>query len=165
MKASFISLAAGAAMIFSASVGLAADDHASDAFLKSAIEGNYAEVNMGNLAQKNGQSDGIKSFGKMLSTDHAAANDKAMEAAKSMGMTPPTGPNEKQKMAYDKMAKMSGPQFDEMFAKDMVADHKKDIAEYKTEAKKTNAAGTYASSQIDTLQKHLDTAQSLVKAK
>jgi putative membrane protein len=165
MKASFISLAAGAAMIFSASAALSADDKASDAFLKSAIEGNYAEVNMGDLAQKNGQSDGIKSFGKMLSTDHAAANDKAMEAAKSMGMTAPTGPNEKQKMAYDKMAKMSGPQFDEMFAKDMVADHKKDIAEYKTEAKKTNAAGTYASSQIDTLQKHLDTAQSLVKAK
>ena len=165
MKASFISLAAGAAMIFSASAALSADDKASDAFLKSAIEGNYAEVNMGDLAQKNGQSDGIKSFGKMLSTDHAAANDKAMEAAKSMGMTAPTGPNEKQKMAYDKMAKMSGPQFDEMFAKDMVADHKKDIAEYKTEAKKTNAAGTYASSQIDTLQKHLDTAQSLVKPK
>src|SRR4051812_18387697 len=102
MKASFISLAAGAAMIFSASAALSADDKASDAFLKSAIEGNYAEVNMGDLAQKNGQSDGIKSFGKMLSTDHAAANDKAMEAAKSMGMTAPTGPNEKQKMAYDK---------------------------------------------------------------
>jgi putative membrane protein len=36
------------------------------------VEGNYAEVSMGDLAQKNGQSDGVKSFGKMLSTDHAA---------------------------------------------------------------------------------------------
>jgi putative membrane protein len=36
---------------------------------------------MGDLAQKNGQSDGVKSFGKMLSTDHAAANLKAIAAA------------------------------------------------------------------------------------
>ena len=36
-------------------------DQPSEAFLKKAIEGNYAEVSMGDLAQKNGQSDGIKS--------------------------------------------------------------------------------------------------------
>ena len=51
-----------------------AKDKLSEAFLKKAIEGNYAEVGMGDLAQKNGHSDGVKSFGKMLSTDHAAAN-------------------------------------------------------------------------------------------
>ena len=53
-----------------------AKDKPSEAFLKKAIEGNYAEVSMGDLAQKNGQSDGVKSFGKMLSTDHDAANQK-----------------------------------------------------------------------------------------
>jgi hypothetical protein len=50
---------------------------------------------MGDLAQKNGQSEGVKSFGKMLSTDHAAANQKALDAAKGMGMNPPSGPNAK----------------------------------------------------------------------
>lgn len=43
----------------------------------------------------------------------------------------------------------------------MVADHKKDIAEYKKAAKNKDAAGEYASGQIDTLQKHLDAAKSL----
>ena len=38
-----------------------AKDKASDSFLKKAIEGNYAEVKMGELAQNNGQSDGVKS--------------------------------------------------------------------------------------------------------
>jgi hypothetical protein len=47
---------------------LSAKDKASEAFLKKAIEGNYAEVSMGDLAQKNGQSDGVRSFGTMLST-------------------------------------------------------------------------------------------------
>ena len=44
-----------------------AKDKPSETFLKKAIKGNFAEVSMGDLAQKNGQSDDVKSFGKMLS--------------------------------------------------------------------------------------------------
>jgi hypothetical protein len=38
-----------------------AKDKLSETFLKKAIEGNFAEISMGDLAQKNGQSDGVKS--------------------------------------------------------------------------------------------------------
>jgi putative membrane protein len=138
-----------------------AKDKPGEAFLKKAIEGNYAEVSMGDLAQKNGQSDGVKSFGKMLSTDHAAANQKATDAAKSIGMDPPTGPSANQKADYDRMSKTSGTEFDKMFATHMIADHRKDIAEYKKASKMKDSAGEYASREIDTLQKHLDTAESL----
>jgi putative membrane protein len=142
-----------------------AKDKPGEAFLKKAIEGNYAEVSMGDLAQKNGQSDGVKSFGKMLSTDHAAANQKATDAAKSLGMDPPTGPSAKQKADYDRMSKTSGTEFDKMFATHMIADHRKDIAEYKKASKMKDSAGEYASREIDTLQKHLDTAESLKPGK
>jgi putative membrane protein len=138
-----------------------AKDKLSETFLKKAIEGNFAEVSMGELAQQNGQSDAVKSFGRMLSTDHAAANQKALNAAQGLGMSPPSGPNAKKKADHDKMAKMSGPGFDKMFATHMVADHQKDIAEYKRASKSKDAAGEYASGQIDTLQKHLDAAKSL----
>jgi len=141
-----------------------AKDKLSETFLKKAIEGNFAEVSMGDLAQKNGQSDDVKSFGKMRSTDHAAANQKA-NAAKGLGMNPPTGPNAKQKADYEKMSKMSGAAFDKMFATHMVADHQKDIAEYKKATKNKDPAGEYAAGQIDTLQKHLDTAKSLKPGK
>jgi putative membrane protein len=133
----------------------------SQAFLKKAIQGNYAEVQMGQLAQKQGQNDGVKKFGQMLADDHSAANQKAIEAAKTMGVTPPDGPSAKQKADYDKMSKMTSAQFDRQFATHMVADHQRDIAEYKKEAKQSDAAGEYAKGQIDTLQKHLDTAKSL----
>jgi putative membrane protein len=133
----------------------------SQAFLKKAIEGNFAEVQIGQLAQQKGQNEGVKKFGQMLSGDHAAANQKAIDAAKSMGMTPPDGPNAKQRADYQKMSKMSGAQFDRDFAMHMVADHQKDIAEYKKEAKQADAAGEYAKGQLDTLQKHLETAKSL----
>jgi putative membrane protein len=148
------------ALLISAS-GAAAQDKASQKFLTEAIEGNYAEVQMGQLAQKNGQSDAVKSFGQMLVKDHGSANDKAIKAAQDNGVTPPTGPNAKQKSEYDKMAKMNGAAFDKAFGQHMVADHKKDIAEYQKEAKKTDAAGKYAADALPTLQKHLQTAQSL----
>jgi putative membrane protein len=159
-------LSLGTATLMAITIGTAwAKDKPSEAFLKKAIEGNFAEVSMGDLAQKNGQSDAVKSFGKMLSTDHAAANQKAMDAAKGMGMDAPSEQNAKQKADYDKMSKMSGANFDKMFAKHMVADHQKDIAEYKKASKTKDAAGEYASGEIDTLQKHLDTAKSLKPGK
>lgn len=138
-----------------------AQDKASQKFLKEAIEGNLAEVQMGQLAQKNGQSDGVRSFGQMLQKDHSDANHKATAAANQMGMSPPTEPNSKQKAMYDKMSKLSGDIFDREFAKHMVADHNKDIKEYEKEAKKNDAAGAYAKEALPTLHKHLDTAQSL----
>jgi putative membrane protein len=161
-----IFLSFGTATLMAISIANAsAKDKLSETFLKKAIEGNFAEVSMGDLAQKNGQSEDVKSYGRMLSTDHAAANQKALDAAKGLGMNPPSGPNAKQKADYDKMSKMSGTAFDKMFATHMVADHQKDIAEYKKATKNKDAAGEYAAGQIDTLQKHLNTAKSLKPGK
>ena len=138
-----------------------AQDKASQKFLKEAIEGNFAEVQMGQLAQKNGSSEGVRSFGQMLAKDHSDANQKATAAANNLGMTPPTAPNAKQKAAHDRMAKLSGAAFDRAFAKNMVADHKKDIKDYEKEAKMSDAAGSYAKEALPTLHKHLEAAQNL----
>jgi putative membrane protein len=116
---------------------------------------------MGQLADKNAKSDGVRSFGQMLQKDHSEANQKATAAGNQMGMSPPTEPNSKQKAMYEKMSKLSGDSFDRAFAKEMVADHKKDIKEYEKEAKKNDAAGAYAKETLPTLHKHLETAQSL----
>ena len=80
-------------------------------------------------------------------------------------MNPPSGSNAKQKADYEKMSKMSGAGFDRMFAALMVVDHQKDIAEYMKASRIKDAAGEYASGQIDTLRKHLDTAKSLKPGK
>src|SRR5437868_13752128 len=128
-----------------------AQDKASQKFLKEAIEGNLAEVQMGQLAQKNGNSDGVRSFGQMLEKDHSDANQKATTAANSLGVTPPSAPNSKQKAMYDRMSKLSGANFDRQFTKHMVNDHKKDIKAYEKEAKKSDAAGAYAKEALPTL--------------
>ena len=43
-------------------------DKATEKFLKEAIEGNLAEVQMGELAQQQGESEAVRSFGKQLAT-------------------------------------------------------------------------------------------------
>jgi putative membrane protein len=150
-------------LIVAASVAFAQNDATTQNFLTEAIEGNFAEIQMGELAQKNAQSADVKSFGQMLVKDHTQANKKAMEVARMVGVSAPTGPNAKQKAAYQKMAKLSGAAFDTEFATHMVADHENDIAEYRKQAKLKNAAAQYAEESLPILQKHLDTALALQK--
>jgi putative membrane protein len=141
-------------------------DKKDETFIRDAIEGNLAEVEMGKLAQDKGQSDAVKSFGQMLVTDHGNANQAATSVANQIGVTPPTEPNKVQKAMHDKLSKLSGNAFDKQFATEMVSDHKKDIQKYQQAAKKKNdPVGDYANQTLPTLQKHLQTAQSLTTDK
>jgi putative membrane protein len=131
------------------------------AFLTDAIQGNLAEISMGQLAQKNGGSDGVRSFGQMLVQDHSAANEKAKTLAQAQGVTPPTAPKPESKTEFDRLSKLNGDAFDKEFAKHMVADHKEDIAEFEAQAKGSDEVASFAKDTLPTLQKHLQTAQSL----
>jgi putative membrane protein len=136
-------------------------DSASKSFIKKAIESNYAEINVGELAQEKGNSEGVKQFGAMLVKDHTAANEKAIAAAKEMGVEPPSGSSIMEKGTYLKLKVLSGDTFDKAFAKDMVEDHKSDIEEFEKEASKADPAGKFAKEALPTLKKHLQEAQSL----
>lgn len=156
----FASAAALAAML-AAPLALAADTKA-DAFIQKAIEGNLAEIKVGQLAQQKGATEGVRHFGTVLEQDHSTANQQAMTAASSMGVTPPSEPSPKEQAEYQHLAALSGSQFDKAFVKAMVKDHKKDIREFKKEAKASNNPATsYAETSLPTLQKHLRMAESL----
>lgn len=139
-----------------------ADDKGkSDTFIKEAIQGNLAEQKLGQLAQEKGKSEGVKNFGAHLEKDHSQANKNALDTARSLGVTPPTMPNKKQQETYDRLAKLSGDDFDKEFVKDMVKDHKKDVHEYTEHSKSTDAVGTYAKETLPHLKQHLQEAESL----
>jgi len=138
-------------------------DKDSQKFIKAAIEGDIAEVDIGKLAQEKGESDAVKQFGAMLVKDHGAHKAKAEQVANELGVTPPTGSSFSSKATYTKLKLLSGASFDRSFAKSMVKDHEEDIKEYKKESSKTDAAGQLAKETLPVLQKHLQTAQSLEK--
>jgi putative membrane protein len=141
-----------------------AQDEQAKSFLVEAIEGNLAEVQMGQLAQKLASTTAVRAFGQMLEQDHTVANQKARAAASAMQVKPPTQPNSKQKADYDRLSQLIGTAFDEQFADHMVMDHKEDIQKYEKAAAMNNPAGTYAKEALPTLRKHEQNAQSLKSA-
>ncbi len=100
-----------------------ADDATGQHFIKESIEGNLAEVKVGELAQHKGVSQGVKDFGAALAKDHGMANEKAQKVAQTMGVAPPDAPGVKQKAMYQELSALSGHRFDEHFIKGMVKDH------------------------------------------
>jgi putative membrane protein len=131
-------------------------------FIKESIEGNLAEVKVGGLAQEKGVNSGVKDFGATLAKDHAAANDKAQQIARTLGVTPPREPDAKQKAVYQELAALSGSQFDQHFIQSMVKDHKEDIAKYEKQANSgSGPAADYAKATLPDLRKHLEMAERL----
>jgi putative membrane protein len=137
------------------------------AFMMKAIQGNLAEIEMGKLAQQKAQSQEVKDFGAMLVQDHTAANDKAMNLARQLNITPPTETSKKNMEVHDRLSKLDGARFDQEFTTHMVSDHKEDIADYTKQSKMKAGDPTVslATETLPVLQKHLQTAQSLEKKK
>ena len=131
--------------------------------MMKAAEGGMAEVQMGQLAQQNGQSQAVKDFGKRMVDDHSKANDQLKQVATQQGVTLPSDLNSKDKAEYDRMSKLNGDAFDKAYAKMMVSDHKKDISEFQREA----SAGSnpdvkgFATQTLPTLQDHLTMAEQM----
>ena len=136
----------------------AADAPATADVLAKLHESNQKEIAMGKLAQKNGQSKEVIKFGKMLVKDHTAADKKVVGLAKKEKLELPSPPA----ASHDDMAK--GADFDSKFAKDMLEDHKKDVAEATAARDNTTdeQLKKLLTDLVPTLQKHQDTAQHLV---
>src|SRR5512146_381119 len=139
----------------------AASAKSDTSFLTDAIQINLAEIALGDLAQKNGGSDDVKAFGKMLVDDHTASNQKATSLAQANGVTPPNEPKPADKEAQQNLAKLSGPEFDREFAKAMVKGHKEAIGKFEAASKGDDDIAKFAQDTLPTLQKHLEQAQSI----
>jgi putative membrane protein len=135
------------------------------AFAKRAAEGGMAEVKLGQLAQEKGSSQAVKDFGKRMVDDHNKANDQLKQAASKQSIDLPSDVKPRDKAQYDKLSKLSGTDFDRAYARMMVRDHNKDVAEFQREANngKDSDLKSFASSTLPTLQDHLKMARDMEK--
>ncbi|MCW3097817.1 MAG: outer membrane protein [Chthonomonadaceae bacterium] len=103
-------------------------------FAMAAAQGGLTEVQLGEIATKQGSSDAVKQFGQKMVDDHGKANDDLKSVASNKGLALPTEPNASQKATIARLSKLHGAAFDSAYIKDMKADHKKDIADFKKES-------------------------------
>jgi predicted outer membrane protein len=154
-------IGAGLLMLSASSLAYAATD---EEFLKAAIGINLAEIEAGQMAQDKGESDGVKDFGKMLVNDHKKANEEATRLAEENKITPPNAASEKEQEAAKKLSGLSGAAFDTEFVNHMATGHEEAIAMFKDKADDgDNAISTFAKNTLPDLEKHLETAQSLMQ--
>jgi putative membrane protein len=143
---------------------LAADPPVTADVLTQLHESDRKEIDAGKLAQKQGQSPQVRDYGKMLVKDHTAADKKVADLAKKENL-PLTDATPASGAGPDHMKDMAaGSNFDEKFMRDMVEDHRKDIAAV-TEARDSTTDDKLKKLLTDllpTLQKHEDVAQKIV---
>jgi len=150
--------AAGANM--SAKAG--SDQH----FVMEAAKGGLAEVELGKLAKDKASSDQVKQFAQRMVDDHSKANDELKSIAQNKNITLPTELDAKDKAVHDRLAKLSGEQFDKAYMQHMLQDHRKDVAAFRTESKsgKDPEVKAFAAKTLPTLEEHLKQAQDTNKA-
>ena len=133
-------------------------------FLKQALMGDNSEIQLGQMAEKSGATDGVRTFGQTLSTDHAKAKANALPVAKAHGVAATTAVKPEAKAEMDKLSKLSGAAFDREFVSYMIKDHKKDIAEFQEQARSGDrSTAALAKKTLPDLQKHLAMAQKLMR--
>ncbi|MBV8757970.1 MAG: DUF4142 domain-containing protein [Deltaproteobacteria bacterium] len=135
---------------------------------------NQMEIAMGNVAQTKSTTQAVKSYGKMLVTDHQSADKDLLALAKKHGQTipafkPTNEADQKDEKDDADMAAhvktLKGADFDKDFLSMMVQGHEKVLAKLDT------AMGMVTSDELKTaiqnvkptVQKHADTARDLQK--
>jgi putative membrane protein len=125
-------------------------------FMSEAATGGLMEVELGRLAVQKGQSADAKHFGQKMVDDHSKANAELKQLAAAKGVTLPGDLKAEQKEERDKLAKLSGAEFDHKYIELMVEDHDKDVKAFQDKA---NDAGdpdlkAFVTKTLPTLQEH-----------
>jgi putative membrane protein len=121
-----------------------------------AASGGMAEVELGRLAAQRASSDTVRQFGQRMMTDHGAANQELLQLAQRKGVALPQQPDAKHRAAIDRLATMSGAQFDQAYMTEMVKDHQADAAVFEREIREGQDAEVraWASKVLATVREH-----------
>lgn len=113
-------------------------------FMREACMGHMGEIKLGWLAQKNGSSDFVKSFGKRMVHDHGIALEELRLLGKKLKTPLPKAIGADQKAAWAKLSKLKGAAFDSAYKADMLQDHKMDYAAFSDASKKAKDSNVKA---------------------
>ena len=120
---------------------------ADQAFVKSVMERDAGEEQMGQLAQQKSQSDDVKKLGQKVSDERTALDGQLKTIAKSLEVGAPKGPSKKDKQVIANLQALSGAQFDEEYIKAIDKAHKQDTKDIQIEIQNTQDPSVRAAAQ------------------
>lgn len=137
-------------------------------FVEFVAQTDMVEANLGQLAQSAASSQQVKDYAQMLVTDHTGDYNQLYNLAHGANLTIPEAiDDESNRKMIAPFQKLNGEAFDHHYIHEMIVGHTEAIAIFKKEAADaTNPAlKSYAEQVLPVLQKHLEEAKALEKAK
>ena len=132
-------------------------------FVTMAAMSDMTEIQASKLAETKGSSPAVKDYGKQMIADHEKSSSELKSISGGKSVTPPGGVDKSHQKDLDKLAKLSGTDFDKAYAKQMVSDHKDAVSLFEKESKsgKDGEYQAFAGKTLPILQGHLKMAQDL----
>jgi putative membrane protein len=146
--------------------GMQTGTSASDrVFVKNAMQGGMAEVQLGQLTLQKSNNDQVKQFAQRMIDDHTKLNEQMKPVAQQLRVDVPTQVSKKDRNVMNKLQALSGPAYDQAYIKDMVKDHKDDLSEFQAEASsgQDQTVKDAAAQGSKVIAQHLQMAQQLAK--
>ena len=134
-------------------------------FVKKALQGGMAEVQLGQLTLQKSNNDQVKQFAQRMIDDHTKLGEQMKPVAQQLGISEPNGISKKDKATMAKLQALSGSAYDQAYIKDMVKDHKQDLSEFQTEASsgQDQTVKDAASQGSKVIAQHLQMIQQIAK--
>ena len=124
-----------------------------------------AEVELGKLAQQKARNRQVKDFAAMMVRDHTKAGEelKTVATHANIDMSKIDPDLDHNKGVRDRLAKLTGMEFDREYMKAMVDDHQKAVDEVEEKADKADNdhVKQWAAKALPTLKKHLEQAKQI----
>jgi putative membrane protein len=135
-------------------------------FIKNVSESSATEVEIGKLAADKASTDAVKGLGKQMVEAHTQTSQKMKQAAAALKVQVSDDPPRKAKKAEDKLAKLSGADFDRAYAKIAADEQKQTVRQFEREAKngKAPALKDFASKNLSAEQERQKQADELASA-
>jgi putative membrane protein len=132
-------------------------------FLHQISQGSMLNVEMAKLAQQKATTETVKQFSEKMLEDHKRGIEIVKKIAVRDGVTLPDALDSKHKEQFDKLAKLSGPEFDRAYVKEQLKLHQRLVTYFQNEADNgtDTAAKKMATNMLPAVQQHLDMVKDL----
>jgi putative membrane protein len=130
-------------------------------FARRAGAGGLAEVKLARLALDKGQSTEVKEFARKMLADHSKVNTELKRIAENKKLALPTRLDDEQQQRFDRLSRLSGPEFDAAYMDAMVADHDAEVAAFEEQAQsgRDPELKQFAMKTLPVLQRHEEHAR------
>jgi putative membrane protein len=156
------SVLAGSILLAAALAPMTARADSPREFLYHALQGDNSEIMLGNLAADRARDPAVRDYGRKLADDHSQARAEVLDVGARFDIRPTREVAPEARDERDRLMGLRGRDFDREFIRYMIDDHRKDIGDFRDEAREHHGrVSDMAARQLPTLREHLRVAVSL----